>query len=131
MKPSKTRITHTLDMGLEKPGFDFLGFHIQQYPAGKTTSGKDCRGRLHGFKTSITPSPTAIQRHVDALRKTVARHTHAEQERLMQALNPPIRGWSQYYAPVRSARLFQKLDHSVLPMSRRETRFSIAYSHPY
>lgn len=116
MKPSKTRLTHTLDMGLEKPGFDFLGFHIQQYPAGKTTSGKDCRGRLHGFKTSITPSPTAIQRHVDALRKTVARHTHAEQERLMQALNPPIRGWSQYYAPVRSARLFQKLDHTLYAM---------------
>jgi len=42
------------------------------------------------------PSPTVIQRHVDALRQTIARHKHAEQERLIQALNPQIRGWSQY-----------------------------------
>ena len=96
LKPSKTRITHTLDMGPEKPGFDLLGFHLQQSPAGKTTSGQDCRGRLHGFKTYITPRPTAIQRHVDALRETIARHTHADQARLMQALNPQLRGWSQY-----------------------------------
>jgi RNA-directed DNA polymerase len=116
LKPSKTRITHTLERGSEKPGFDFLGFRIQQYPAGKTKSGRDCRGRLHGFSTSITPSPTAIQRHVDALRQTIARHKHAEQERLIQALNPQIRGWSQYYAPVRSARLFQKLDNTLYAM---------------
>jgi RNA-directed DNA polymerase len=116
LKPSKTRITHTLDRGPEKPGCDFLGFHLQQYPAGKTTSGKECRGRLHGFKTSLTPSPPAIQRHVDALRKTLARHTHAEQERLIQARNPQIRGWSQYYAPVRSARLFQQRDHTLYAM---------------
>jgi RNA-directed DNA polymerase len=113
LKPSKTRLTHTLAMGPEQPGGDVLGFPIQPYPAGKTTSGKDCRGRLHGFTTHITPSPTALQKHVDALRKTIARHKHAEQERLMQALNPQIRGWSQYDAPVRSARLFQQLAHTL------------------
>lgn len=116
LKPRKTRITHTLDRGSERPGCDFLGFHIQQYPAGKTTSGKDCRGRRHGFRTAITPSPTAIHRHVDALRKTIARHKHTEQERLIQALNPPIRGGSQYYASVRSARIFQTLDHTLYTM---------------
>ena len=31
----------------------------------KTILGKDCRGRLHGFKTLIKPSQTAIRRHVD------------------------------------------------------------------
>ena len=116
VKPSKTRITHPLDRGPEKPGWDFLGFHIQHYRAGKTMSGKDCRGRLQGFTTQITPSPTAIQRQVDARRKTLARHKHAEQERLMQARNPQIRGWSQDYAPVRSARLFQPLDHTLYGM---------------
>jgi RNA-directed DNA polymerase len=29
LKPSKTRITHTLDAGEKKPGFDFLGFSIR------------------------------------------------------------------------------------------------------
>jgi RNA-directed DNA polymerase len=47
LKPSKTRIPHTLVATEGTPGFDFLGFHVRQYPAGKTHSGKDCRGRLH------------------------------------------------------------------------------------
>src|SRR6266446_2799886 len=33
LKPSKTRITHTLRETEETPGFDFLGFHIQHDPA--------------------------------------------------------------------------------------------------
>ena len=33
LKSSKTRITHTLnEFNDEKPGFDFLGFNIRQYP---------------------------------------------------------------------------------------------------
>jgi RNA-directed DNA polymerase len=116
LKPSKTRITHTLDVAEGTPGFDFLGFHIRQFPVGKTTSGKDCRGRLHGFKTRITPSPTAMQRHVETLRKTVDSHKHAEQEVLIKALNPQLIGWSAYYAHVVSARVFQRLDHTVYAM---------------
>src|SRR5438105_9678453 len=116
LKPSKTRITHTLEVAEGTPGFDFLGFQIRQYPVGKTKSGKDCRGRLHGFKTRITPSPTAIQRHIEALRKTIDSQRHAEQEALIKALNPQIIGWSAYYAHVVSARVFQRLDHTVYAM---------------
>jgi RNA-directed DNA polymerase len=118
LKPRKTRIVHTLERTPETPGFDFLGVHIQHHLAGKTTSGKDCRGRLHGFKTSITPSPTAIRRHHEALRTTIARHKHANQETLIKALNPLVRGWSRYYAHVKSARVFQKLDHTLYAMLR-------------
>ena len=46
LKPSKTRITHTLETNDGQPGFDFLGFHIRHYPVGHTTSGKDSQGRL-------------------------------------------------------------------------------------
>jgi RNA-directed DNA polymerase len=96
VKPSQTRITHTLHMAEGTPGCDCLGFQIRPYPVGKTKSGKDCRGRVHGFTTRITPSLTAMQRHVEALRKTRDRHRHAEQEALINALNPPIIGWSAY-----------------------------------
>ena len=116
LKPSKTRITHTLDVAEGTPGVDFLGLQIRPYPVGKTKSGQDCRGRLHGFKTRITPSPTAIQRHVETLRKTIDSQRHAEQEALIKALNPQIIGWSAYYAHVVSARVFQRLDHTVYAM---------------
>jgi len=109
LKPSKTRITHTLSVPEGTPGFDFLGFHIRQYPVGKTKSGKDCRGRWHGFKTHIQPSKIAIQRHVDKLRKIIDSHKHAEQEELIDALNPVSIGWTHYDAHVVSAKVFQGL----------------------
>jgi len=112
LKPSTTRITHTLDVAEGTPGFDFLGLQIRPYPVGKTTSGKDGRGRVHGFTTRLTPSPTAMQRQVEALRKTRDRQRHAAPEALIKARNPPIIGWSASYAHVVSARVFQRLDHT-------------------
>ena len=36
LKPSKTRITHTLVPHEGQVGFDFLGYEVRQYPVGKT-----------------------------------------------------------------------------------------------
>ncbi len=61
LKPSKTRVTHTLNyFKKEKPGFDFLGFQVKQYKTGKYTCGrvkgkKGEKGKLLRFKTIITP----------------------------------------------------------------------------
>ena len=43
LKPSKTRITHTLFPHEGQVGFDFLGYEIRQYPVGKTHSSKDSK----------------------------------------------------------------------------------------
>jgi RNA-directed DNA polymerase len=54
LKPSKTRLAHTINEHEgQKPGFDFLGFNVRQYPVGKYQSGKN-NGTLfcpiwHGF----------------------------------------------------------------------------------
>jgi RNA-directed DNA polymerase len=119
LKPSKTRIPHTLDRHDERPGFDFLGYHVRQFPVGKTQSGKDSRGHLHGFKTIITPSRSAIMRQRTKLRETIARHQHAKQGILIDALHRRIRGWSNYYRPVASARVFSTLDHTLYMQLRR------------
>jgi RNA-directed DNA polymerase len=113
LKPSKTRITHTLKTTEGKPGFDFLGFHIRQFPVGKTKSGRDSRGRLQGFKTIIRPSRTAIMNQRTKLGQTISRHNQAAQHRLIDALNARIRGWSNYYRHVSSAQVFGNLDHTL------------------
>lgn len=60
VQPSTTRIAHTLNTeGQQKPGFDFLGFKIRQYPTGIYGSGKSTNGEKLGFKTIITPSDEA------------------------------------------------------------------------
>jgi RNA-directed DNA polymerase len=126
LKPSKTRITHTLSVLDGTPGFEFLGFAIRHYPIGKTKSAKDTRGRLLGYKTRIVPSPGAIQHHVQQLRLIIKSHRHARQEALIRLLNPVIVGWARYYARVGSARIFQSLDNRLYGMLRAWA----VYRHP-
>jgi RNA-directed DNA polymerase len=111
LKPSKTRITHTLnETGNEKPGFNFLGFNIRQYKVGKYTSGKS-NGKLLGFKTIITPAKQSQKKHYSQIADLIERHKGATQAALISRLNPVIRGWCNYYKTVASQRVFQKLDH--------------------
>jgi RNA-directed DNA polymerase len=109
LKPSKTRITHTLVEHNGTVGFDFLGFHIQQYQVGKTHSGCNAKGELLGFKTITRPSEKAIQRHEQAIREIVKQYHQAPQAALIAKLNPLIRGWTNYYATGASSRTFVKM----------------------
>jgi RNA-directed DNA polymerase len=91
LKPSKTRLSHTLKDYQGNVGFNFLGFTIRQFPVGKTHTGK---GKPSGFKTIITPSKEGIQRHVQELRKIVQKSQSLPQEELIDQLNPVIHGWA-------------------------------------
>jgi len=69
LKPSKTRIAHTLyEYEQQKPGFDFLGFKIRQYKVGKHHSKQ-------GFKTIITPSQNKLKIHYEEISKVIERRT--------------------------------------------------------
>src|SRR5258708_8216359 len=61
LKPSKTRITHTLQEYQQQEDFDFLGWTVRQFAVGKTHTGKKPRGKPLGFKKIITPSKEAGQ----------------------------------------------------------------------
>src|SRR5215469_6554619 len=76
MKPSKTRITHTLHEYQGTTGFDFLGWTVRQFPGGKTHSGK-LHQRPLGFKTIIKPSKEAEKRHRAELGEIIRKNRHA------------------------------------------------------
>jgi len=57
LKPSKTRITHTLDVAEGTPGFDFLGFQIRQYPGGKLSRAKIAEDVCTASKRASPPAP--------------------------------------------------------------------------
>jgi len=115
LKPSKTSITHTLDVYEGKVGFDFLGFHVHQYRVGKTHTGKSGGPNSSplGFKTQITPSKEALHRHLEAIGRAIHQHVAHDQKRLIGHLNPVIRGWAHYYARCRAGETFTKADHLV------------------
>ena len=112
LKPSKTRIVHTLnELNGQKPGFNFLGFKIRQYKVGKYQSGKNSNGELLGFKTIIKPSKESVKKHYQKIADTVNPLNAAPQIKLIKELNPIIRGWCNYFKAVCSQEIFSELYH--------------------
>ena len=120
LKPSKTRMVHTLhELDDNKSGFDFLGFNIRQYEVGKHQSGKNTKGELLGFKTLIKPSDDSVKKHYNKLSEIINRFNAAPQTKLINELNPIIRGWCNYFKTVCSKKIFSKLDRLTYLRIRR------------
>lgn len=111
LKPSKTKLTHTLNKYNGSVGFEFLGFHIQQHKVGNYRSAKSTKGIPLGFKTLITPSKPKVKAHLAKIAEVIDTHSHSPQYALIKRLNPIIRGWSNYYSTVVSKETFSKVDH--------------------
>ena len=110
LKPSKTRIAHTLDVyNGEQPGFDFLGFHIQHHKLGKHHSGKNSSSKKLGFKTIIEPQKEKIQLHYRKLDECINKMSSFKQSEVIGKLIPIIRGWCNYQSPWNSSNAFKKL----------------------
>ena len=77
LKPSKTRITHSLNPELSEDGiagFDFLGYNIRQFPAGKYVSARNGNKDILGFNTFITLSKNACKKHQEDIRRIIRKH---------------------------------------------------------
>lgn len=110
LKPSKTKIAHTLNTHENcQPGFNFLGFNIRQFRTGKYNSAKKSRGGILGFKTIITPSKDKVKIHSQKLKEIIRKSRGLDQVTLILKLNPIIRGWCNYYSTVCSADTFKKV----------------------
>ncbi len=117
LKPSKTKMVHTLSQhDGNKPGFDFLGFTIRQFPIGKHHSGKNSRKKILGFKTIISPSKKKIKEHYHKLAHKVHHLKAAPQDKLICTLNPIIRGWCNYQSPWNSSKSFSQLNLLVFKL---------------
>lgn len=112
LKPSKTRLTHTLETHEEETGFEFLGFHIQQHKVGKYRAATNKSGNL-GFKTIIKPSKKKVKAYLRHIGDVIDAYKTAPQAVLISKLNPIIRRWSNYYSTVVSKETFSNLDKLV------------------
>lgn len=126
LKPSKTRISHTLKEHQGNRGFDFLGFNIRQYPVGKYKTGK-LLGKPLGFKTIITPSKEKVIAHTKDIGIIIRQSKASSQAKLIARINPIIRGWSNYYSTVVSKATYSKLD----AITYHQLRTWADHRHPY
>ncbi|MDQ3928449.1 MAG: group II intron reverse transcriptase/maturase [Chloroflexota bacterium] len=122
LSPTKTRTTHTLDAHEGHVGFDFLGFTFRQRRTGRCHAAR-FKGKVStGLVVQVTPSKDAVKRHLRNLQATVRRMRTSSQEALIRALNPQIRGWSQYYRHVASSATFNRCNQAVYALLRRWSR---------
>jgi RNA-directed DNA polymerase len=119
LKPSKTKMSHTLNNYDGNIGFDFLGFNIRHYKPGKHHGAKNSQGTKLGFKTLIKPSAEKVKTHLRKLGDVVDKHKSASQAVLMKRLNPIIRGWCNYYSSVVSAKTFSDCDYYFFEKLKR------------
>jgi RNA-directed DNA polymerase len=126
LKPSKTRITHTL-LSDGEAGFNFLGFNIRQYRVSKGESGINPGNKERlGFKTIIKPSKESVKRHSLQLSEVIDQHKSAKQVDLIKKLGPIIKGWTNYFSTVCSKETYHKMDGKLLS----KLRAWIGYRHP-
>jgi RNA-directed DNA polymerase len=123
LKPSKTRISHTLTPYEGSVGFDFLGFNIRQHPVGKHQSGCNSQGEKLGFKTIIKPSRKKIDLHIKSIGNIIDTYKTAPQEALISKLNPIIRGWCNYYSTVSSKKSFSNCKNIIWLQLRAWARY--------
>jgi RNA-directed DNA polymerase len=92
LSPTKTVITH-----VEK-GFDFLGQNVRRYPNGKLL---------------ITPSKKNVKTFLDRIRTIIKAARAMSAAKLIDRLNPIIRGWANYHRHEVSKRTFRCVDHYI------------------
>jgi RNA-directed DNA polymerase len=104
LKPSKTRVGHTLEKVDGKAGFHFLGFEVRQYPT---------RANKIGYKTLIKPSKEGAKRHLLIIRQELRRLRGAPQDAVIRTLNPIVKGWSRYYVSSVARKTFEYVSHQM------------------
>jgi RNA-directed DNA polymerase len=113
MKPSKTRITHTLEAMDGKAGFEFFGFSIRQYDRGERRGVLIGTGKRVNFTPSIRPSLSSQKRLLHKVREVLHAHRSWPQTAVIAKLNPILRGWGRYFSTVVSKNVFHKMDHLI------------------
>lgn len=114
LSSTKTRLVHTRRHSENyPPGFDFLGFHIihrnKLNKMGLVFNKKKSKRQVD-FVRLITPSEKSIKSQKSKIRKIIQNYRGVSQERLIQILNPIIRGWALSKRSQISSKVFQDLD---------------------
>jgi RNA-directed DNA polymerase len=91
LSQEKTKITHI------EEGFDFLGQNIRKYDG----------------KMLVKPSKKNVLKFLEDIRETIKGNKTITQERMIEKLNPKIRGWANFHKSVVAKETFGAVDHQI------------------
>jgi group II intron reverse transcriptase/maturase len=100
----KTRIVHV------RHGFEFLGYKIRRGSRPLRLASHQIRSSVRSGTLYAYPRQKSIQHFKDQIRQLTCRRAPVSTERLIQEINPILRGWGNYYCRAHVRRLFHQLD---------------------
>jgi RNA-directed DNA polymerase len=107
LHPQKTRIVHV------QYGFEFLGYAIKRGKRLHLPTNK-IRSRARSGGLYAYPREKSIRRFKDQVRQRTQRCVPLVTDQLIEALNPLLRGWGEYYKRAHVRRLFNQLDRWIV-----------------
>ncbi len=105
LSEDKTRLSHLTE------GFNFLGFSIRHYATPNSSRS--------GYKLLIKPSQNAVNQLKRRLKGIWRQQVGTPTGRLIKALNPIVRGWSQYFRTGVAKEIFADLDDFMYQRAKR------------
>jgi RNA-directed DNA polymerase len=107
LHPQKTRIVHV------RYGFEFLGYTIKRGKSLYLPAAK-IRSQVRSGGLCAYPREKSIRRFKDEVRQRTKRRAPLATEQLIEALNPLLRGWGEYYKRAHVRKLFNQLDRWIV-----------------
>lgn len=100
----KTRIVHV------RYGFEFLGYKIKRGTRPLKLAPDKIRSGVVSGSLYAFPRERSIQHFMEQIRKQTRRKAPVTTQKLIEELNPVIRGWGNYYCKAHVRKLFHRLD---------------------
>jgi group II intron reverse transcriptase/maturase len=107
LNAKKTRIVNI------SQGFCFLGFKIGR-GKGVSLSQTKIKSKLNRQNLYAIPTQKSVDRFKEAVRANTRRRIPLKTSKLIEELNPIVRGWGNYYKRAHVRRLFNQLDRWIV-----------------
>ncbi|WP_194894418.1 group II intron reverse transcriptase/maturase [Catenulispora pinisilvae] len=108
LHPDKTRV---VDLRQGREGFDFLGCHFRARMSGKLWEQK----RIIRYYLQRWPSQRSMKRIREKVKEQTGRNRVGRDVRLViEAVNPMLRGWGNYFRTGNAADKFRQVDNYVV-----------------
>jgi RNA-directed DNA polymerase len=103
LHPEKTRIVHV------DHGFEFLGYKVKRGQGFRLPTHKR-KAAANPYNLYAVPREKSVPRFRAQIRNLTRRHAPVRLAAMIEALNPIIRGWGNYYRKANVRNLFHRLD---------------------
>jgi RNA-directed DNA polymerase len=108
LNQAKTRIVHVAH------GFEFLGFKIQRGKGNFRLNRDRIKSKLNRHGLYAIPAQKSVDRFKDQIRALTQRKIPLRMREMIEAINPIVRGWGNYYCRSNVRKRFNQLDRWII-----------------